>query len=176
MKTNRLFYLMGIALVLSASCFAQDTPKVEAGIDYSYALWNPSNFPSGTTASGEHFGNGQSLNGGGGSLVFNFSPVIGIKADVQDYGSFTTTFNNVTVNPLAPGSPAVATVSGDLFTYMFGPQLKLHEGRLRPFGRRCSAALIQIYTSISLQWLEVLSELPVRTPLQWLLVVAWTSR
>jgi opacity protein-like surface antigen len=135
MKTNRLFYLMGIALVLSASCFAQDTPKIEAGIDYSYALWNPSNFPSGTTASGEHFGNGQSLNGGGGSLVFNFSTVIGIKADVQDYGSFTTTFHNVTVNPLANAtSPAVATVSGDLFTYMFGPQLKLHEGRLRPFG------------------------------------------
>lgn len=147
MKTNRLFYLMGIALVLSASCFAQDTPKIEAGIDYSYALWNPSNFPSGTTASGQHFGNGHSLNGGGGSLVFNFSSMIGIKADLQGYGSFTTTFNLLSVSP---GQPSVFKASGNLFTYMVGPVVKLHEGRVRPFGEALfGGAHSNVYQNLS---------------------------
>ena len=120
--TTRNKWIIGvISLLLSITAWAQEFPRAELGFDYSYLRYAP-NAP-GTR--------GHSLNGGGGSLVFNINRYLGIKADLQGYGSTTSSFT------LAPGpnfpSGASAKVQGNLFTYLFGPQIKLHTPRIQPF-------------------------------------------
>lgn len=107
--------------LLSTMAWSQDVPKAEVGIDYSYVRFSPA--LSGT--------NGHSLNGGGGTLVLNFGHFVGIEADFQGYGSTTSTF---AFGP-TPNFPtgAVASVQGNLFTYLFGPQIKVHAHRVQPF-------------------------------------------
>jgi len=133
MKTSRIFLLALATVLLAGNCFAQEYSKFEGALDYSYARWNPSNFPSGTIP-GTHqtFGNGHSLNGGGGSLTYNFTSWIGIKADLQGYGSTTSQFLIPVGNAVVPQG-GLFRVSGNLFTYMFGPQVKLRAGRLNPY-------------------------------------------
>ena len=120
---NRLMKccLIASVLVLSASVWAQEFPVGELGFDYSYARFAPN-------ASGSQ---GHSLNGGGGSVVFNLNSVIGIKMDLQGYGSDTSTFS-FAPSPNFP-TGATANVQGNLFTYLFGPQIKLHNPRAQPF-------------------------------------------
>ena len=83
-------------------------------------------------STGQSFGNGHSLNGGGGSIVYNITSWIGLKADLQGYGSNTTRFFIPVGSALLPKG-GVLTSSGNLFTYLFGPQIKIHSGRWNPF-------------------------------------------
>jgi hypothetical protein len=133
MKTTKMLVL-GIAVLLAGTCFAQEYSKFEASVDYSYARWNPSNFPSGTIpGTNQKFGNGHSLNGGGGTFVYNINRWIGIKADLQGYGSHgTSSFLIPPGNPVLPKGGAFS-VSGNLFTYTFGPEVKLRAGRFNPY-------------------------------------------
>lgn len=108
-------------LLLSVMASAQEFPKAELGFDYSYARFAPNT--AGTR--------GHSLNGGGGTLVFNINQYLGIKADLQGYGSTTTTF--VFAPSLNFPGGAVANVQGNLFTYLFGPQIKVRTPRIQPF-------------------------------------------
>jgi hypothetical protein len=112
--------LMMFAL-FSTMAWAQEFPKAEVGFDYSYARFAPN-------AAGTR---GHSLNGGGGSLVFNINQYLGIKADLQGYGSTTSNFAFAPTPNFPTG--AVANVQGNLFTYLFGPQIKLHSPRFQPF-------------------------------------------
>jgi hypothetical protein len=82
---------------------------------YSYARFVPS-VPN---------TNNYSLNGAGGSFDYNFSKYIGIKAELIGYGSNTQNFTF---------STGVASVQGNLFTYLFGPQIGKRSGTFRPFG------------------------------------------
>src|SRR5271167_106000 len=109
--------LMAVALIFCGVSFAQDSPKIEATGDYSYFRVNPG-LPS-------HF-NSQNLNGGGGDITFFLKTMIGIKADLQGYGSFTQCTK--------PGAPISGCASGNLFTYMFGPVVKYRAGKFEPFG------------------------------------------
>jgi hypothetical protein len=136
MKTSRIF-LLGLATVLFAGhCFAQqgyEYSKWEVGLDYSYARWNPSNFPSGTIAgTNQTFGNGHSLEGGGLTFTYNVNKWIGIKADLQDYDSHTSQFLIPVGNAVVPKG-GFFQASGGLFTYTFGPQVKFRAGRLNPY-------------------------------------------
>jgi hypothetical protein len=120
----RIVVLVGLALLIGRSAFAQEYDKVEIGGNYTYASGNPSNVL-------HHF----ALNGGGGDIVYNFNRFFGIKGDLQGYGASTSTFTALTVNPLIVGptiSPTV-TASGNLFTYMGGPQLRLPTHTIKPF-------------------------------------------
>ena len=60
-------------------------------------------------------------------FVYNFSPLFGIKADFMGYtqGSGLKFTQN---------GQFLGNVSGNLFTYMFGPQIKKHSGKFQPFG------------------------------------------
>ncbi len=122
----RIVVLVGLALLMGRSAFAQDYDKWEIPGDYSYA--------SGTPADAVHH---FSLNGGGGGIVYNLNRFLGIKGDLQGYGSSTSTFTNVTVvNPLVTGGTTVIpsiSASGNLFTYMAGPQLRLPTHTFKPF-------------------------------------------
>jgi len=121
MMAQRKSIIFAIVLLLSMTAWAQEFPRAEVGFDYSYVRYAP-NVPG---------SKGHSFNGGGGSLVFNINQYLGIKADLQGYGSTTSSF----VLAPSPNFPtgANANVQGNLFTYMFGPQIKVHSPRLQPF-------------------------------------------
>ena len=121
MKTVRTIQLGAVVLLLGLAAWAQEFPRWEVGADYSFASFNPS----------AAYTQRHSLNGGGGSLVVNINEYLGIKMDLQGYGSTENRFN-IPVNPVFPGG-ATGTVSGDLFTYTFGPQLKIRAHGFHPF-------------------------------------------
>jgi hypothetical protein len=113
--------LFAASLLLSVAGWSQEFPKAEVGFDYSYVRYAPSAI----------FTKSHSLNGGGGNLVFNVNRYLGIKADLQGYGSTTNNFV-ITPRPLFPAG-AVANVQGNLFTYLFGPQIKVRSPKFQPF-------------------------------------------
>lgn len=121
MTERKKWLFVATSLLFGVTAWAQEFPKAELGFDYSYARFAPN--PAGTQ--------GHSLNGGGGSLVFNVNAYLGIKMDLQGYGSNTSTF----IFGPSPNFPtgAVANVQGNLFTYLFGPQIKIHSPKLQPF-------------------------------------------
>lgn len=131
MRTTKIL-LLAAAVLLAGTCFAQDYSVWDEGIDYSYAHWNPTPFPSGTLANGQHFATGHSLNGGGATMVYNITSWIGVKVDLQGYGSHLTSFAIPVGNQLLPKGGTL-TSSGSLFTYVFGPEVKLRAGRWNPF-------------------------------------------
>lgn len=111
-------FLLGLVAV------AQDYPKFEVAVDYSYVRFSPSH---------NYIKNSYSLNGAGGSFDFNFTKYLGIKMDLQGYGSNTQTFSAPAGSAVCP-SGCSANVQANLFTYMFGPQVGLRSGKFRPFG------------------------------------------
>jgi Outer membrane protein beta-barrel domain len=113
--------VLGTTLLCGLAAWSQEFPRAEVGLDYSYARYAPS----------APYSKGHSLNGGGGSLVFNLNEYIGIKMDLQGYGSNHTKFN------IAPNSQfpfgLQGDVQGNLFTYLFGPQIKVRAHGVQPF-------------------------------------------
>jgi hypothetical protein len=109
----RLAMQIAAVVLLGTMAWAQDAPKAELNFDYSWARINP-------TANYTQF---HAMNGGGGGFKFNLTPMIGIKADLQGYNSNTTKFTI----PKSASFPngASGSVSGNLFTYLFGPEFKL---------------------------------------------------
>jgi hypothetical protein len=121
----RIVVLVGLALLMGRTAFAQEYDKMELSGNYTYASGNPSNVL-------HHF----ALNGGGGAFDYNFNRFFGLKWDMQGYGASTSTFTAVTVvNPLIAGTTVIPSVSasGNLFTYMGGPQLRLPTHTFKPF-------------------------------------------
>ncbi len=114
--------IFGTVLVLGIAACAQEFPKVEAGFDYSYMRYAPS----------ASYTKGHSLNGGGGSFVYNFNEFLGIRADLQGFTSNTTGFN-IPANATFP-TGLKGNVQGNLFTYLFGPQIKVRAHKFQPFG------------------------------------------
>jgi outer membrane protein OmpA-like peptidoglycan-associated protein len=110
--TGRKSAVFGILLLLGAAAVAQEYPKAELALDYSYMHFAPAQAET----------NNKSLNGGGGAFVYNLAQHFGIKADLQGYNSFTDSFNIPASASLPSG--AHGNVSGNLFTYLFGPQIK----------------------------------------------------
>jgi len=113
--------LIATIVLLTISAWSQEFSAGEVGFDYSYARFAPN--AAGT--------NGHSLNGGGGSVVFNINRVFGIKMDLQGYGSNTSTFV-ILPGPNFP-TGGTANVQGNLFTYLFGPQIKYPSAKAQPF-------------------------------------------
>src|SRR5271167_4592840 len=100
------------------TALAQDEyPKFEVPVGFSFVNVHPN---QAVITSFNVFG-------GGGAFVYNFSSLFGIKADFMGYtqGSGQKFYQDGTL---------VGNVSGNLFTYMFGPQIKKHSGKLQPFG------------------------------------------
>jgi hypothetical protein len=120
MKVTRVL-TFGAILLLSLAAWAQEFPRAELGADYSYARFNPS----------APYSNGHSLNGGGGSATININSYLGIKMDLQGYGSNTSSFT-IPPNPTFP-SGLSGSVQGNLFTYEFGPQIKVRAHKFQPF-------------------------------------------
>ena len=110
--------LLFCALLLGLTAWAQDYPKFELDFGYSLINFHPNLAPITSF----------NLNGGGGGAVYNVSPLIGIKAEFMGYTT-SSGFKNDIKNLGVSGS-----ASGNLFTYLFGLQVKKHSGKLQPFG------------------------------------------
>jgi hypothetical protein len=115
---------VGVVMLLGLTAMAQDFPKIEVGVDYSYARYVPTH---------AFIKNSYSLNGAGGSVDFNLAKYFGIKMDLQGYGSNTQTFTAPAGSAVCP-SGCSANVQANLFTYMFGPQIGIRTGKFRPYG------------------------------------------
>jgi Outer membrane protein beta-barrel domain len=119
MKTTRAILLAVIALVvLSAS--AQDRFEIFGG--YSYLQFSPT--IAGTPARG--------FNGGGAGATLYFLKILGIKADFMAYGN--TTFTATYSGPVVTPHSGTYTAQGDMFTYLFGPEIRIPIPKVRPFG------------------------------------------
>ena len=128
-KITGLLFLM-VALALGAC--AQDVPKVEIPLGFSMVNVHPNLAPI------------TSFNvfGGGGQVDFNFGNYFGIKADFMGYtqGSGLKVSQN---------GQFLGNVNGNVFTYMFGPQIKKHTGVFQPFGEALfGAAHTNLYGNI----------------------------
>ena len=113
---------LGILLLVGTTAFAQDYPKIEIPVVYSYMRFVPQN---------NNVLNSFSLNGGGVGITFYLTHAFGIKAELTGYASQTRNF-------AAAGTvlcPTVCTgsVSANLFTYNVGPTFKLRRHHFEPF-------------------------------------------
>ncbi|MGA2370471.1 MAG: hypothetical protein ACLPPV_01265 [Candidatus Korobacteraceae bacterium] len=133
---KKLGLLFGFVLLLAALGFAQnDYPLVEASVDFSFVNVHP-NLSQITSFN---------LFGGGGAFVYNITPIIGIKADFFGYTQGSGLKNQIKNLDL----PFYYDVSGNAFTYMFGPQFKNHSSQFQPFFEPLiGAAHTNAYTSI----------------------------
>jgi hypothetical protein len=113
--------LFTATLLFGLVTWAQEFPKVEVGADYSYARYAPSAANS----------QGLSLNGGGGTAVYNINEYLGIKMDLQGYGSNTILWTIPPSTNFPQGGSFRA--QGNLFTYLFGPQIKFRTPKIQPF-------------------------------------------
>jgi len=100
-----------MVLLLCLTAAAQDAPKAEAFLGYSYVRANPAT--SGAS--------GFNLNGGSGSFAFNPTSRLGI---VADFGGYHV------------GNIGGSSVDANLFTYMFGPRFSWRgNDRFTPFAQ-----------------------------------------
>ena len=121
MKVSKAIVCM-LVLAFGFAAWAQEHPKVELAIDYSFVRFNPSNL----------YTTSHNLNGAGGSFTYNINNWLGLKAELFGYGASTSTFVIPAGNPIVPGGGTFA-VSGNMFTYLFGPQLKYRAKKVQPF-------------------------------------------
>ncbi len=127
--TFRRAIMAGILLLFGSAVYAQDTPKVEVFGEYSYLRFNP-------TLS---YLKNRSFNGGGGGGQFNFNKYLGIKGEFMGYGSTnftipagTYSIPKLSPNPIVLGAPI--TTQGNMFTYLFGPVVRVPISKMTPFG------------------------------------------
>jgi hypothetical protein len=115
--------LLALATFFGAAAFAQDAPKLQVSVDYSYL-----HTPQGS------FVPGSSFNGGAVSAAYFFFKHIGLKAEFADYGSYGQI---VTVPANTQGCNSQAncalSVHGNVFSYTVGPVLRFHFKRVQPF-------------------------------------------
>jgi hypothetical protein len=113
MKIRSLGMQLAVVALLGTLTWAQEAPKAEINFDYSWARINPT----------ANYTQWHALNGGGGGIKFNLGEHFGVKADLQGYNSNTTHFT-IPITTTFPNG-ASGTVSGNLFTYLFGPEFKM---------------------------------------------------
>jgi hypothetical protein len=116
-RHRALISVVALLLPAAAGLMAQDVPKVEIPVGFSFVNVHPSLEPI------------TSFNvfGGGGQIDFNFGSVLGVKADFMGYTQGSGLRNQLNTLGYA------GQVNGNLFTYMFGPQVKKHSGKIQPF-------------------------------------------
>jgi hypothetical protein len=107
--------VIAFALLVSMTAMAQDYPKFEVPVGFSFVNVHP-----GVTQLTSF-----NMFGGGGGFVYNVTPWIGIKADFAGYTQGSGLKNQLTSLGYA------GQANGNVFTYMFGPQIKKHSGKLQ---------------------------------------------
>jgi hypothetical protein len=105
---------------------AEEPPKTDVFVDYSYIQFNP-------TLTGLQ---SRAFNGGGGGLDFFFGKYFGARAEFQGYSSTTWTLTTTgpIVTPHGTIPPGSFSSNGNMFTYLFGPEIRFPSHRFTVFG------------------------------------------
>jgi len=118
--------VLGMVLLFGSAAFAQDYPKLETSPAFMYirtpvSFTIPLGAPEGVA--GTSFNESFNCAGGGGTIAYNVSSVVGIAADLGGCKYFGNTV------------PALsAKLNGSDFTYMFGPRFTYrNSSKLQPF-------------------------------------------
>src|SRR2546425_744370 len=112
MRKLACLFGLGMLFLLAQTAAAQDTPKVDAFLGYSYVRANPA------TSGAPNF----NLHGGSASVAYNVSNSLGLVADFGGYH----------VNKIG-GFP----VDSAVYTYLFGPRLSYRrsESKITPYAQ-----------------------------------------
>ncbi|MBV8674404.1 MAG: hypothetical protein JOZ33_13300, partial [Acidobacteriaceae bacterium] len=122
-------FLLSVIALTTFSTFGQDAakkdpppddsvPKFEVPVGFSFVNVHPNLAPITSF----------NIFGGGGEFDVNFGQYWGVKADFMGYTQGSGIRNQLQSHGYA------GQVSGNLFTYTFGPQIKKHTGMVQPFG------------------------------------------
>lgn len=133
----KLTSLIVVGLV-SLAGFSQvaDAQSGEASVNYSLVVYNPAKSLAGD----------RDLNGGGGSIGFNLGEYLTMKGEFQGYATTTLTFHLAGASNSAGGT---FETEGNMFTYLFGPQLNIPMSRKRIFGEALfGGAYTNVYSNL----------------------------
>jgi opacity protein-like surface antigen len=109
---RKVWCLLGLVLLFGVTASAQDNPKADLFLGYSYLRVNPG------TISGI---SGFNANGGSASVHYSGGHAFGV---VGDFGGYHV------------GNIGGVPVSGTVLTYMFGPRLTYHgSSRITPYAQ-----------------------------------------
>jgi outer membrane protein OmpA-like peptidoglycan-associated protein len=112
-----LLFVLSAVLVFGLAAYAEEVPKAELFAGYEFIHFSPA------LTGNPSF----SMNGGGGSILYNFSPLLGLKAEFAD-----ATVGDLT--QYTTDGKVIAKRSANIFTYLFGPQLTMRKNpKLQPF-------------------------------------------
>jgi len=115
---RKILLVFGAILLCGIPALAQEYPKAELFMGYEYIRF-------GTAMGGNPNLN---VNGGGGSIAYNFNSVLGLKAEFTGAGIGNNTMTDST-------GLTTLTRSANMFTYLFGPQVTIRKNsRVQPFG------------------------------------------
>jgi opacity protein-like surface antigen len=121
---RRYFVLVGLLLLTAGSALAQgEFPTVETSPAFMFIRTSP-NFTHAFNVGGTQITGSNDFNcaGGGGTLAYNVSSLLGIAADLGGCKFFG--------NTIGLGN----TITGNQFTYLFGPRITLRNSSpFRPF-------------------------------------------
>jgi len=110
MKLRFIISLLALVTVLGLSTKAQELPKIDASVTYSYLRANPAT--SGFS--------GFNLNGGSASVSYNYRDWL---SGVADFGGYHV------------GTTSGVNVNDHILTYLFGPRITYRKyRRISPFG------------------------------------------
>jgi len=120
---RRLFVLPGLLLLTAGSALAQDYPKIETAPAFMY-IRTSGQLSNAFVVNGQVVTSVPSINcaGGGGTIAYNVSSVVGIAADLGGCKVFS--------NAYGLGN----TINGNMFTYLFGPRFTYrNSSKFEPF-------------------------------------------
>jgi len=123
MSVRRAVFL-SCMLLFGTAVFAQDSPKIEVPVDYSYFRFNPEN---------NNIVPAFSLNGGGAGIAVYLNHWLGIEGDLQGYGSTTRNFDFPIGSQICPAGCIITGVQANLFTYNAGVIAKHRTEKFEPF-------------------------------------------
>jgi hypothetical protein len=120
---KRLLVICSASVAFAATAFAQ---RAELFGDYTFMQYNP-------TITGV---NSRALHGGGGGGQLNFAKIFGLKGEFQGYMSTEVTVNVTSPISTPKGVLPVGTYKSNatMFTYFFGPVIRIPGRHIRPFG------------------------------------------
>ena len=108
-------------LCVATSSQVAHAQAAEATMNYSLIVYNPAKSLAGD----------RDLNGGGGSIGYNIGPYVTMKGEFEGYATTTLTFH-LPATPIS--SSGTFNTQGNMFTYLFGPQINVVMNRKRLFG------------------------------------------
>jgi hypothetical protein len=122
--TTRSALIFGVVLLFGTTILAQDYPKVEVPVGYSYMRFNPEN---------SNIVSSFSLPRGGGGVTVFVNHAFGISAEFNGFSNLTKTFTfPTTANSPCPAGRTVKA-DGNLFTYSIDPVFKYRSEHFAPF-------------------------------------------